>query len=371
MESDYQICSRCIMDTSADNIKFDSEGVCNYCSDFLKRFEKVVNVDEDEIHKIVDKIKKDGKNKEYDCIIGISGGVDSSYLLYLVKELGLRPLATHMDNGWDTELAANNIANLVRKLGVDLYTYVIDWEEYRELMQSFFDANVVDIELLYDNALYGVNYSQARKYNIKYMLTGGNSATEGMVIPKTWNWLKIDGENIRSIHRKYNGKRIKSFPVYSIWNYLFDNYVRRIKKIKLLDYCEYKKDEALKILTGKFDYKPYPYKHYESVFTRFYQGYILPEKFNIDKRKLHLSNLIVTGQLKREEGLKILKDIPYPSERDLKEDREYFLKKMSWTDEQLQDYIKAPRVQHNEFGSQIRIYDFLLKFYKKHIRSDQ
>lgn len=170
LSKNYRQCTRCFMDTTAEGIEFDENGVCNYCREFeevLKRPRKKLNLSLDEF---VNKIKEDGKGKRYDCIVGISGGVDSSYTLVKVKELGLRPLAVHMDNGWDSELAANNIKNLVDKLGVDLYTHVIDWDEYRSLMQAFFDADVIDIELLYDNAMLAVNYQQARKFGTKYIL---------------------------------------------------------------------------------------------------------------------------------------------------------------------------------------------------------
>jgi len=359
-----QVCNRCVMDTSAEDIVFDENGVCNYCKDFLLNYSKLKEKNK-AVKPLIDKIKKDGKNKEYDCIIGVSGGLDSSYLLYLAKEWGLRPLATHMDNGWDTELASANISNLVNKLDVDLYTYVIDWEEYRELMLSFFNADVIDIEMLYDNALLGVNYRQAAKYKVKYMITGGNYATEGVMLPHNWRWQKIDGKNIRSIHKKFNGNAIKSFPLYTIWNYIYHEYIRNIKRVRPLDYIDYKKDEALKVLTEKFDYKPYKYKHYESVFTRFYQGYILPKKWGIDKRKVHLSNLILTGQMTRDEAIDELKKEPYPSEEELQEDKEYVLKKLNWNEKQLQDYINSPGKNHSDYGTDRKIYNFIRDTYQK------
>ncbi len=355
-------CSRCVMDTTAEDIVFDEKGVCNYCSDFIQNFELVKktcsNLDE-----LVNNIKRAGRNKEYDCVIGISGGLDSSYLLHLANEWGLRPLATHMDNGWDTELASHNISNLVNKLDVDLYTHVIDWNEYKQLMHAFLKAQVIDIELLYDNALIGVNYGQARKYNIKYLLTGTNYATEGIPLPKSWRWKKIDGKNIKSINKKYGNKKIKSFPIYTLWNFLEDEFIHRIKKIMPLNYVDYRKEEVLKILKEKYDYKPYPYKHYESVFTRFYQGYILPEKWGIDKRKLHLSNLIMTNQISREEALDDLTSIPYNTLEELEEDKEYVCKKLDISHKQLDDYISSPGKSHDEYGSDIRLYNDLVKLY--------
>ena len=205
----HQMCTRCVMDTSAPDISFDENGVCNYCTDFLSNSAHILFKDSSqrqrELDALVEQIKKHGKNKDYDCIVGVSGGVDSSTALVNAVGLGLRPLAVHMDNGWNSELAQNNIANLVRGLGVDLFTHVIDWGEYRALMQGFFDADVLDVELLYDNAMLAVNYQQAAKYGIHYILAGTNQSTEGMRIPHTWNWFKFDKKNIAAVGLRGGG----------------------------------------------------------------------------------------------------------------------------------------------------------------------
>lgn len=357
----YQMCTRCLMDTTADGITFDNDGVCSYCKKFESKLKSPYKRLDLDLENFVKKIKKDGKNKPYDCIVGVSGGVDSSYTLIKVIELGLRPLAVHMDNGWNSELATNNIKNLVEGLGVDLYTHVIDWVEYRELMQAFFDADVLDIELLYDNAMLAVNYHQARKYGIKYILSGSNTSTEGMLIPYTWNWHKFDKKNIINLAKRRNIK-IKTFPIIGGIEFLINDFIKKIKWIPFLDYLEfYNKFEALDILTNSYNYKPYPFKHYESIFTRFYQGYILPEKFNVDKRKVHLSTLIISKQMTREDALKQLSGIPYPSENDLQDDIEYFLKKMKWTKDDLYSYIKRPEILHSKYGSERWWWDILLK----------
>jgi len=357
-------CKRCLMDETAEGIIFTETG-CNYCDDFLKILNnphKRINLDLDNL---VEKIKEEGKNKPYDCIVGLSGGVDSSYTLVKVKELGLRPLAVHMDNGWDSELAANNIKNLVEKLGVDLYTHVINWQEYKALMEAFFDADVIDIELLYDNAMLAVDYEQARKYGIKYILAGHNTSTEGMQMPKNWNWFKWDKKNIKNIAKRKNVK-ISSFPTIGTIDYVIDKVIRKIHWISFLDYLpKYNKFEALDILQRDFNYKPYPYKHYESIFTRFYQGYILPVKFNVDKRKHHLSNLILSNQMSKEDATKQLKEIPYPNEEALLEDIEYFLKKMEWNKEKFLDYLKRPEKSHLEYGSEINLWNILFNYYQK------
>jgi N-acetyl sugar amidotransferase len=357
-------CKRCLMDETAEGIRFTDTG-CNYCDEFLELIskpKKKINLSLDDL---VEKIKQDGKGKRYDCVVGLSGGVDSSYALVKVKELGLRPLAVHMDNGWNSELAANNIKNLVEKLGVDLFTHVIDWPEYRNLMEAFFDADVIDIELLYDNAMLAVNYDQAKKYGVKYILAGTNTTTEGMRLPKNWNWFKYDKKNIKNI-AKLKKIKLKTFPAIGTFGFVYYEFLRGIKWISFLDYLpEYNKYRALEVLKSKFGYKPYPYKHYESIFTRFYQGFILPVKFGVDKRKNHLSTLLLTGQAPKEEVSELLRKIPYLSENDLIEDLEYFTKKMSWSVEKLMSYLKRPEKSHLEYGSEIVLWETLANVYKK------
>ena len=346
MSNEYRMCTRCVMDTTANDIVFDEGGVCNYCTEFLERSSHVIFQNPEtrrkELDDLVRRIKKDGEGKRYDCVVGVSGGVDSSWVLVKAVELGLRPLAVHMDNGWNSELAQNNIANLVRKLGVDLYTHVIDWNEYRSLMQAFFDADVIDVELLYDNAMLAVDYGQAAKHGVNYILAGTNQATEGMRIPSNWNWFKYDKRNIKALGKRFGNVALKTFPAFGTIDYIRYEFLRKIRWLSFLDYMEYNKFESMERLQRDFAYKPYPYKHYESVFTRFYQGYILPEKFGVDKRKLHLATLVVSGQTTREEALKSLEGIPYPTPEELAQDRVYFLKKMGWTETQLADYLQRP-----------------------------
>ena len=364
---DYKVCKRCVMDTTAQDIKFNDESICNFCSDFLKSYnlkENLTIAKKGNLDKIILACKKRGLGKKYDCVVGVSGGVDSSFTLIEVVNQGLNPLAVHMDNGWDSELAQNNIQNLIRKLNVDLFTYVIDWQEYRSLMQSFFDADVVDVELLYDNAAFATCFNQAKKNGLKHILAGTNIVTEGMAMPKEWNWLKYDKKNIESI-AKLNNIKINSFPGISLLEKIFYENVRNIRWISFLDFIEYDKDKALKLLISDFGYKPYPYKHYESIFTRFYQGYILPEKFGIDKRKVHFSNLIAAGLMKRNEAIELLKEIPYPSIEDLEEDKAYFLKKMKWSKADLDNYISRPGKSHYSYPTDKNIYDKLYKLAEK------
>jgi N-acetyl sugar amidotransferase len=355
-ERPHQRCTRCVMDTTAPDISFNERGECNYCSDFLRDATAVVfeapAEKQRKLQALVERVKRDGRNKPYDCIVGVSGGVDSSWTLVKTVELGLRPLAVHMDNGWNSELAQNNIANLVRTLGVDLHTHVINWQEYRQLMQAFFDADVIDVELLYDNAMLAVNNQQARKYNLGYILSGSNTATEGMPLPEGWNWYKRDKRNILAIARRFGSVNIKTFPIFSTLDYLVNQFVRRIKWVPFLDYIVYDKEEALNRLEADFGYKRYPFKHYESVFTRFYQGYILPQKFNVDKRLTHLSTLVMSKQMSREDALAALEGIAYESQERLDEDLGYFLKKMGWSRAQLDDYLQRPGVPHSAYPTE-------------------
>lgn len=363
-----QVCKRCVMDTSAPNIKFDTRGYCNFCTYFEDKINNIVfspvNEREKKKDDFVSKVKESGKGKKYDCIVGVSGGVDSSYVLHKAVSEGLRPLAVHMDNNWNSELAVNNIKNLVSALKVDLYTHVIDWPEYKKLMQGFFDADVIDVELLYDNAMLAVNYQQARKYGIKYILSGSNSATEGIPMPHGWNWYKWDKRNIKFLG-KSAGVKIKSFPSVSFVDYLFNRFAFGITWASFLDFYDYKKDEALNILEADYGYKRYPYKHYESVFTRFYQGFLLPEKFGVDKRKLHLSTLIMSNQISREAALKVLEGIPYDSIDGLARDKAFFLKKMGWTQTELQDYIARPPKSHADFPNDKQVWDLIRNLYMK------
>ena len=356
-------CNRCLMDTTADDIYFDKNGYCNFCTDLIKKLAKRNKIVSSELDLFIDRIKKDGKNKKYDCIVGVSGGADSSYTLHLAKKHGLRILAVHMDNGWNSELASNNIETLISKLDVDLFTHVIDWNEYKKLMHSFFDADVINLELLYDNAMLSVNYKIANKFGIKYILSGSNTSTEGMMMPINWNWNNYDKRNIKSIAKTQNVK-IKTFPLIGTLDYLYFRLFKKIKWIPFLDYIDYNKEEAMEFLVKNYKFKKYPYKHYESVFTRFYQGFILPEKFGIDKRKLHLSNLIISNQITRDEAINKLKSIPYNSKIELEQDKEYVLKKLNWTNQQLKNYLLRKEVKHFKYSTEKPFWDFCLKTYQ-------
>ena len=351
--SQPQVCQRCVMDSSAENIQFDANGVCHFCTQFLQKqtpvLEKPDAIRSNESGELIDRIKYAGRRQRYDCVVGVSGGIDSSYVLHLAVENGLRPLAVHMDNNWNSEAAANNIKNMVTRLGVDLYTHVIEWQCYRSLLQAFLDADVVDIELLYDNASQGVVYRQAKKHGVRYMLMGFNAATEGLMLPRGWRHFKWDLRNIRDIARSGDAST-KKFPGIGIWRRLYYHKVCRMQQVRLLNYVDFSKTQALELLEERYDYKRYEYKHYESILTRFYQGYLLPMKFGIDKRRVHASTLIMTGEMTRPEALEML-DRPAYDPAEIERDRKYFVKKMGWAESQLDDYLSRPPRRHDEFRS--------------------
>ncbi len=354
--TEYRICSKCILDTKDDpEIKFDTEGVCNYCHEYERLAERQVLSPEGKremLNSIVESIKKDGRGKEYDCIFGISGGTDSTYLACEIKKLGLRPLVVHFDNGWNSELAVKNIENVLNKLGLDLFTYVVDWEEFKDIQLSFIKASVIDIELVTDQAIMAVLYNEAVKRGIKYVVTGHNFVTEA-ILPKRWYHTKLDVLNLKAIHKK-NGKiKLKTYPTFNYLKKAYSNNILKLKIVSLLDYLDYNKDEAKKIITEQFGWRDYGGKHYESIFTRFYQGYILPVKFKVDKRKAHLSTLINSGQMSREEALKEIARPPYEPEQ-LEKDKEFVLKKFGFSEKEFDEIMNMPVRSHLEYASYLK-----------------
>jgi N-acetyl sugar amidotransferase len=355
--SEYKICTRCVMDTSVPDIIFDEDGVCNYCKNYINKYEKIIKSESEIISlrtNFHEQIKRDGHGKKYDCIVGVSGGADSSYALHLALENGLRPLAVHLDNGWNSELSQNNISTLVQSMGVDLYTHVIDWNENRDMQLSLIKAGVIDIEMIMDNAQAATTYRQALKYGLKHILSGVNSRTEGMPIPQGWYHYKFDVLNIKSIHKKFGTIPIKTHPLMSTIDEFYYQRIKGIRYHKYLDYFLYNKSEAMELLANKYGFVPYKYKHSESVFTRFYQNYILPVKFGVDKRKVHHSNQIITGQMTRLDALNDLKSNSYVTAGEFEKDKQYVLKKFGLTSEYFDLYIKEQPIDHLEFPSELK-----------------
>jgi N-acetyl sugar amidotransferase len=349
------------MDTTDSKISFDADGMCDHCQTYYRDIKPKWHDDEigwKEIVKITEDIKKSGEGKDFDCIIGMSGGIDSSYLVYLAKEkLGLRPLVFHVDAGWNSQQAVNNIENIVDKLDLDLYTEVIDWEEMKDLQLAFFKSGVPHIDTPQDHAFFATMYKFALKHNVKYILTGGNYSTECIRNPLEWMYYQSDSTQIKDIHRIYGTKPIRNFPLTNIlWHKFYLPYIRGIKLIRPLDYMPYHKEEATQFLVDHFGYQRYSQKHFESRFTKFYESYWLPKKFGFDTRKVQFSSLIVTGQMSREDALKKL-EYPAYDEENIKHDFEYIANKLGVSVDELQSYMDAPNKTYRDYKNQMWIYE--------------
>ncbi len=354
MGSEYRICTRCLMDTSDPNIVFDAEGICNHCHDHDRLVAQKVITGTAGAHylqKLAAEMKRGGRGKPYDCIIGVSGGVDSTYVAYVVKKLGLCPLAVHMDNGWDSELAVKNIEETLKRLHIDLYTEVLDWQEFRDLQAAFLRASTPDSEIPSDHAIAAVLGNMADKLRIRYVISGANVRTETH-LPYAWSQGHFDWKYIRSVHKQFGHRDLKTFPHIG-----FFTYYRRLltqRRVDILNYIDYNKSEAMKVLEQELGWRYYGGKHYESIYTRFYQGYILPVKFGYDKRRSHLSSLVCSGELTREAALQELEKPTYqPSMQE--EDREYVVKKLDLTDEEFEAILAAPTKTIRDYPSYGRV----------------
>jgi N-acetyl sugar amidotransferase len=340
------------MDTSDPEIHFDENGICNYYYEYQRkaaRFLLPQKEREEKFNQIIREIKKEGKSKEYDCLIGLSGGVDSSYIAYLAGEMGLKVLIVHFDNGWNSELAVSNIEKLVNKYNFDLHTLVVDWNEFKDIQLSFFKASVPNIEVVTDHAIIATLYRIAKKYNIKYLISGSNLVTEG-ILPPAWGYDASDFYHIKAIHKMFGKKAIKTFPYLSLTNFFYYMMIRKVKKINILNYIDYNKQNAIKELEEKVGWQYYGGKHYESVFTQFFQAYVLPTKFGFDKRRAHLSSLICSGQITREQALSELEK-PLYNETLLQEHIDYITKKWEIAREEFERIMSLPSKKHEDYPS--------------------
>ncbi len=357
-------CVRCVMHAGIDpTLDLDAAGICRYCRQYDALINdpeySVANRDARLAAKVAE-VKARGEGRRYDCVLGVSGGVDSSYAVYYaVKKLGLRPLAVHLDNGWNSELAVLNIERLIRGLGVDLYTHVIDWQEFRDLQRSLFRASVVDIEILTDHAIIATMYAAARKFRIPTVMTGDNFATEA-TLPKGWNHRKTDLFNILAIHRKYGTRRVPTFPKLGTPEFFFHEAVLGIRWFRPLFYSSFDKAAAIAELQREVGWRAYGGKHYESVFTRFYQGYFLPRKFGIDKRWFHLSRLVASGQMTREAAFAELAK-PAMDPELAEQDRIFVLKKLGISGREWETIMSTPPRSHYDFLSDEKVVDLLLR----------
>lgn len=352
------------MDTTDPDIVFDTDGVCNHCTYYQVLEQKyVIAVDkrEEKLNALVKSIKDAGRGKAYDCLIGVSGGVDSTYVAYLVKKLGLRPLAVHLDNGWNSELSVSNIEKCLNKLKIDLFTKVLDWEEFRNLQLSFLKASVPDGEIPTDHAIGALLFKVAANHGIRHIISGSNIATEGM-LPDKWTYGVSDWKYIRSVHRRFSSTPLNDYPHYSIAKMLYYGSIKRIISVRLLDYVDYKKDRTREILEGELGWKYYGGKHYESIYTRFFQGYILPRKFNIDKRRAHLSTLICSGQLTKTQALAHLERDIYDGAKS-EDDRIYVIKKLDITEAEFQHIMDLPILNYMAYPNNRSFTNRLRKTY--------
>lgn len=364
----YQICTRCVMDTTDPEITFDEQGQCNHCTAAIARLDREIFIDpkvkQQKLDAFVKEIRENGRNSKYDCLIGLSGGVDSSYLAYLaVKQFGLRPLAVHMDNGWNSELAVKNIQNIVDILKIDLYTHVINWEEFKALQTALLKASVIDLELLTDHAIGETLYRVSKQYGITYFLSGFNFQSES-VMPASWLYpYKMDSLNIKSIYRKEGaGLKLRTFKFINFYQYLTFG-KNQMKLVPILNYLEYNKKDALKVLETELSWKNYGNKHDESLFTKFYQDVILPQKFNVDKRKAHLSSLICSNQMSRAEALAELEK-PLLKPAEYEQHLNYFLKKLNMTEADFKKIMAAAPKQHWDYASFARIKNRIGNLYR-------
>lgn len=368
-QSNYIECKRCLFNSiNYPDLKVYSES-CSVCSVydsrkilFLEKFHK----NKEKLNEIISDIKKSkSANSKYDCLVGLSGGVDSSYLALKLVDFGLTPLVVHLDNGWNSNEAVTNIHNVVEKLGLDLITIVLDWEEFKEMQKAYFKASVLDIEVLNDQAITASLFKVASEKNIKYILWGVNFVTEN-ILPEGWYYNKQDYVNLVDIVTKNSNVKFRTYPVMT---WAKKKYYKKIKKIKtcsLLDYIDYDKGSAIIELQNRLNYVKYAQKHFESVFTRFYQGYILPKKFGVDKRVAHLSSLILAGSMTREEGIYLLNNNEYNEEAQM-QDYEYVRKKLGYSIEEFESYFKSPPVSHSLYATEISIRKLInpLKWFTK------
>ena len=349
----YQICTNCIVDTSDPTISFNQDGVCVYCENFEKHIKPNWFPNDEGIKRItplIDKIKKDGEGKDYDCIIGLSGGLDSSFVTYVAKEkFGLRPLIFHCDAGWNSDLGISNIQKMVEGLDLDLVTEVVNWEEMKDLQRAFFKSQVPFVDQAQDLALFSAMYNFAAKNGFKYVITGGNNSTEVVREAIDWTYFSTDMRHVRDIHRQFGEKKLDTFPICDIFKYKFYyRFIKGMRVIKLLDFYPYIKNDAQSELSELFGWQPYQMKHYESRFTKFFESYWTPKKHGYDKRRVYFSSEILTGQMTRDEALDRISR-PELSEEEMQKDFSYVAKKLDWTDEQLMEIFEAPNKSFRDY----------------------
>jgi len=356
----HTVCSRCIMDTTDADIRFDAGGVCNHC----RRYDELARARlfrgeqaKQRLEALVARIKEEGRNKPYDCVIGVSGGVDSTYVAYLVKSFGLRPLAVHLDNGWDSELAVKNVERTLKNLALDLHTHVIDWEEFRDLQLSFLKGSTPDGEVPTDHAILATLYRIAAEQGLRYILSGTNVATEA-VVPLKWGYGYFDWKYIRSVHRMFGRRKLRTYPHFGLLRLAYYVLWKRIRLVSILNYVHYDKLAAMRTLENELGWVYYGGKHYESIYTRFFQAYVLPRKFDIDMRKPHFSNLIWSEQWTRDQALEAMTREDY-GQAMADEDRTYVIKKLGIDEAQFEEIMRLPRKTFLDYSNHFSLFEML------------
>ena len=342
-----RICTRCVMDDTDPEIQFDEHGVCSYCHSQQQRIATEVPPEHlrgQELSRLVEKLRGEGRGKPYDCVIGLSGGVDSSMVAYLLRSRGVRPLGIHLDNGWNAEVSVRNIKNIVAKLGIDLKTHVLNWNEFRDLQVAFLRSGVINLEVPTDHAITALLYRSARKHGLRYIISGSNLATEA-IMPPSWGYDNKDWRHVKGIHKRFGTGTLKTYPRLTLRDWFSYTFIRRIRFIPILNLVEYDRAAAVELLKRDFDWRDYGPKHGESIFTRVFQCYILRERLGIDKRKAHFSSMIGSGQMTRSEALAELEKPAYAPDL-LAVDLQFFQKKLGFTPEEFQDLIEQPGVSH-------------------------
>lgn len=364
---EYQICKRCVMDTTDMDITFDENGHCNHCTQAIaiNEFNQKKNErSQEKLDLVLNNIKAKGKNQKYDCLVGISGGVDSCYIAYLCKTNGLKPLLVHMDNGWDTEISVKNIKNIARKLDLDYVSYVLDWQEFKEIQLGFLKSSIVDLEYPTDMAITAALNKMTTKYNIHYMISGCNNSSEG-ILPLTWGYhVKRDMKIYRHIVKNFSKMPLKKVPVSGLLNEFYIKFIKNVRTIYLLNYIDYDKDEAKKLLIEQFQWEEYGGKHHESKITAFWQSYAMPVKYNMDYRKATLSSQIAAGITTREDAMEELKKLPY-NPATVESDKEFVAKKYNISVEELNSYLNLPPKTYKDFPNEKGLVDFVSKMYVK------
>ena len=365
ISSEYRICARCVMDTSDPEITFCRQGVCNHCDSYLREIKGLFYQGERsdrELERLIEQVRLDGKHREHDCVIGVSGGTDSSYLAYQTKQWGLRPLAVHVDNGWNSLEAVRNLRTVCEELKIDYVSYVLNWEDFRDVQLAFLRSSIVEIEIPTDVALMTALHEVAAKHGVRYVLSGGNLANEG-ILPFSWFYYPKDSLLLKSIHQKFGIRKPVRYYTFDFWQEIYYKFFRRIRLLYPLNYVPYSKADAKKTLEELFRWEDYGRQHQESHFTKFVQGYVQPTKFGIDYRRCIYSTQICLGRMTRAEALELLKTPPYDAAK-LTEELAYIAKKLAISIEELEEILRKPPCTHRDYPNQEKLLSLIYRLYR-------